>query len=96
MVLRLGVFLAEIGKETKMLSVSIAVRQGGTIELQSGVFDDREAIALISSMTRSSHTEAIEIIYETRRMGRCRRPSDNFEVLATMLPVTDQADTQAA
>lgn len=68
-----------------MLSVSIAVRRGGTIELQSGIYDDKEAAALISSMTRSSQVEAGNIIHETRRSGICRRRADNFEVLAKTL-----------
>ncbi|ASW04744.1 MULTISPECIES: hypothetical protein [unclassified Rhizobium] len=68
-----------------MLSVSIAVRQGGTIELQSGVFDDADAVALITSMTQSSHNAATEIIRETRQSGMCRRRADSFEVLAKIL-----------
>lgn len=68
-----------------MLSVSIAVRRGGTIELQSGIYDDKEAAALISSMTRSSQVEATEMVYETRRAGICRRRADNFEVLTKIL-----------
>ena len=68
-----------------MLSVSVAVRQGGTIELQSGVFDDVDAVALITSMTKSSHNAATEIIRETRLSGMCKRRADSFEVLAKVL-----------
>ena len=68
-----------------MLSVSVAVRQGGTIELQSGVFDDMDAVALITSMTKSSHNAATEFLRETRLSGMCKRRADSFEVLAKVL-----------
>jgi len=68
-----------------MLSVSIAVRTGGTIELQSGIYDDKEAAVLISSMTRSSQVEATDMIHETRRSGICRRRAENFEILTKIL-----------